>query len=431
MAWQDRLREAAYTSPGGTRLTFQYVAVKISTSKRTTVFEFPGVDEAYVQDNGHGPRTFPLRVLFSGSDHDTEAETFEAALLERGVGRLDHPFYGTFDVVPTGTITRRDDLQRAANQTTLEVTFSTSLAEVYPQLSVDLRGAVEAALLALAEAGGEQFGAAADMSTVGRQETAKAALRDDLKKIGGGLEDLSAATAKVRRAFNDAQKALDDGLDALITEPLALAGELAGLLQLPAQAGVSIRARLDGYVSLLDNIIAGPRAEPWEAIIADIVLPGRRRTVANDFHTAVLTANSVVGGAVRAVLETDFDARPFALEAADTILKMLDTSAAWQDLGFATLHDAGTGGDIDTGEAYQALYEAVQLTAGYLVELSFSLQPERRIVLGRPRTIIDLAAELYGSVSNETLDFLISSNELSGSEILEIPRGRAIVYYRA
>ena len=41
----------------------------------------------------------------------------------------------------------------------------------------------------------------------------------------------------------------------------------------------------------------------------------------------------------------------------------------------------------------------------------------------------DLDAELYGSV-DDRLDFLIESNGLTGSEILELPRGRAIVYYQ-
>jgi hypothetical protein len=70
----------------------------------------------------------------------------------------------------------------------------------------------------------------------------------------------------------------------------------------------------------------------------------------------------------------------------------------------------------------------VALTAGHLVETSFTLLQERRIVLDRERTIIDLAAELYGSV-DDRLDLLINSNDLTGSEILELPRGRTIVYY--
>ncbi len=93
-----------------------------------------------------------------------------------------------------------------------------------------------------------------------------------------------------------------------------------------------------------------------------------------------------------------------------------------------TANDGKLFEQIDTGGAYQQLQDAVALTAGFLVEISFSLKQERVIILDRNRTIIDLAAELYGSIDDQ-LDFLISSNDLSGSEILELPRGREIVYY--
>ena len=83
---------------------------------------------------------------------------------------------------------------------------------------------------------------------------------------------------------------------------------------------------------------------------------------------------------------------------------------------------------LDTGGGYQAMQRAVATAAGMLVAISFDLVPERRIVLDRARTIVDLAAELYGTVDSR-LDFLIETNGLTGSEILELPRGSTILYY--
>ncbi len=83
---------------------------------------------------------------------------------------------------------------------------------------------------------------------------------------------------------------------------------------------------------------------------------------------------------------------------------------------------------VDTGETYQQLQQSTALSAGFLVELSFTLAQERRIVLGRARTIIDLVAELYGEIDTQ-LDFFIDTNDLSGDEILELPAGREVVYY--
>ena len=122
------------------------------------------------------------------------------------------------------------------------------------------------------------------------------------------------------------------------------------------------------------------------------------------------------------VVNNQFETKTEALEAAEAVLNQFQDVADWRDSNYDAI------ADIDTGEAYQKLQEAVALTAGFLVEISFTLKQERRIVLDRARTIIDLAAELYGSVDDQ-LDFLINSNRLTGSEILELPRGREIVYY--
>ncbi len=85
MSWNDRLREAAYTSPDGTRLTFHYENVSRTFDKKTSSFEFPDADGTYIQDTGHSGRRYPMRLFFWGDDYDIDAEAFDALLRERGV----------------------------------------------------------------------------------------------------------------------------------------------------------------------------------------------------------------------------------------------------------------------------------------------------------------------------------------------------------
>ena len=185
------------------------------------------------------------------------------------------------------------------------------------------------------------------------------------------------------------------------------------MLQSPARALTNIQARLDAYGDLANSIISGDGA---------VVKPGNDSTNSNQFHTNDLYASTYVTGSVVSVVNNEFTTKTEALEAAELILTQLDDVTNWRDDNFQSLEE------VDTGSSYQQLQEAVALTAGFLVEISFSLKQERRIVLDRNRTIIDLAAELYGSVDDQ-LDFLINSNNLTGSEILELPKGREIVYY--
>jgi hypothetical protein len=108
--------------------------------------------------------------------------------------------------------------------------------------------------------------------------------------------------------------------------------------------------------------------------------------------------------------------------------------AAWRDRGYAVFTGVEFGSQIqvvDDGRAWAAASNTIYLCAGYLVSIAFTLATERTMVLDRPRTIIDLAGELYGDVSHERIDFLIESNDLTGSEIIELPRGHEIVWYPA
>lgn len=401
MGWQDRLQEAAYTSPGGARLTFEYEDVQQEFERRVAAFDFPDADGTYVQEVGRSSRRYPLRIILWGDNYDIAAAAFERALAEPGVGRLEHPAYGTVDVIPSGTITRRDDLKSAGNQAVIELTFLETIPLVYPTAQRDPAAAVVAAIDGYSEAAAAGYGDLADLATEFERAAAKNALIDGLKTVQKGLDYVARQQDGVARIFKASTDAINFGIDTLIAEPLDLAFQFTQLIQAPARAAASIGARLSAYGNLLRSTLGGDGADTSRYAESDLL------------------AGAAVSGSVLSVLNGQFETRAGAVEAAQQIIGQFDEYVLWRD--------ANAPG-VDTGEAYQQLQEAVALTAGYLVDISFSLKQERRIVLDRARTVIDLSAELYGAVDSR-LDFLINSNALSGAEILELPRGRAIVYY--
>jgi hypothetical protein len=443
-SWEDRIREAAYTSPGGIRLRFDYEGVSREYTKRTAAFEFNGVNDSYVQQNGHSSRRYPMRCFFSGPDHDLRANTFEALLLEDGVGILEHPFYGTFDVVPFGDITRRDDLKDAANQTIIEVTFWTTLGAVYPQATAHPQSEILAAIGAFDDAAADQFASASDLTGAAGRAGMKATIRKLLQTVSAGLSAISDTVTAVNKEFRDIQSLVNYGMDVLIGQPLLLARQISNLIKAPGRALTGIGLRMDAYNALADDLFGTPAARPDVALSSGSALALRTTKIANDFHCSDLFALNYVAGAINAAIaqpigedgrasrEAQFTTKPQALAAAERILDLFDRVTAWRDAGFGALSTIGgvDPAQVDTGAAYQALQQAVALTVGHLVEVSFTLVPERRIVLDRPRTIIDLCAELYGTVDDK-LDFLIATNDLTGAEILELPRFKTIKYYPA
>ncbi len=404
MSWLDRLREAAYTSPSGVRVTFHYEDVSRSFNKKTSAFEFPDADGTYVQDNGVTGRRYPLRVFFWGADYDQEAAAFEGALSERGPGLLDHPIYGQVAVVPFGEISRRDDLVSASNQAVVELTFWDTTGVVYPSSQSDPVADVLAALEVYNQASAADFASMTDLDGAVEQSKLRGTVKGLLDNVKSKMAAAAAAQAGVQRQFNAITDSIDTSIDILVGDPLALAFQTSIMIQAPARALSDIRARLDAYRNLAGSIFGQDSGD-------------RNQTL-----TLALNAQGAVSGSALSSVNNQYQTRTEALQTADDVLGQFDDLIAWRDGKYADL------GIIDIGSGYQALQSASALLAGYLVQLSFSLRQERRIVLDRNRTIIDLAAELYGSV-DDRLDFLIQTNSLTGSEILELPAGRAILYY--
>jgi prophage DNA circulation protein len=392
--------------------------VSKEVDKRTATFAFPGVDGTYVQDNGQSERRFPLRCIFTGAECDREAEAFEALLLERGQGSLEHPLYGKKNVVPFGTITRRDDLTNAANQSIIEVTFWSTVGAIYPSSGFSAKGELVQSLSKSMEKLAQTFSKAMQLDTEARRAAAKLSVREVLRNVQASLSKVAAASDSVNREFRALQSDINFGIDVLIGQPLLLARQLLNLATLPSRALAGIAARLQSYADLLDRMVNASVSSP-----ADVsIIPALRVRRSNEFHLASLMGSAAVTGSVSSVNENTFTAKPEALAAAEEILGQTEALTTWSDERYEDQ------AQIDQGEGYQALQETVAVAVGFLVEISFTLVPERAIVLDRPRTIIDLAAEIYGSI-DDRLDFLISTNKLTGSGIIELPRGRRIVYY--
>lgn len=430
MAWQDRVRRGAYAGPSGDIIEFDFEDVSRETTKRTAAFQFQGVNESYVQDNGYGGRRYPLRCIFWGDECDRIATAFELLLLEPGVGTLTHPLYGTFDVVPFGTITRRDALKSAGNQAIVEVTFWTTTGVVYPTAGPSLLNEVELSVANFNAQLAQSYGESLQNETATERANLRGTVDAGVRTANEYLRKPAEALEKGAQEFNAWQITISRGISALVGNPVLLAGQVTQMIQGPARALIGIENQIVAYADFIRSIINSDTGQPWRQVCA-CSNPRRQVTMANDWYTADLFAlNGLVSMAIAAI-SAEYKARPEALSVADYLLDELEALVAWREQGFSTLGGPGYGARInvlDTGAAYQAAQETIAYCAGYLVTLAFTLAAERAIVLDRPRTIIDLAAELYGEV-DEKLDFLIDTNNLTGSEILELPRGREIVWY--
>lgn len=440
MPWQDRLREAAYRSPGGTRTVFSYEDVSRVAEKKTAAFDFPDADGTLVQDLGQKGRRYPLRVIFYGDDHDTQADAFEATLLERGAGVLEHPRYGQVDVVPFGEITQRDDLKTSANQTILEVVFWATLGTAYPTGQQDGAAQALSAIDEYTAAAAGELENALRINTQFERVTFRDQWSGFLDNVTSALSEVAEAQEDVQRQFNDIKDSINRGLDVLVAEPLTLAFQTLALIKAPAQAVSQIERRLEGYGNLADSIVNGGsnRIGTGSAGRARTVRPTNDSRAANELASRVVFAQGATAGAVVAAMSSaqsnqmdgGFSTQPQAIAAAEQLLDRFDQVASWADENYRALDSTGIEKRpvVDTGASYQQLQKAVSLAAGFLVLLAFNLRQERRITLDRARSLFDFVGEYYGDI-DANLDFFINTNNLTGSEILELPKGKTVVVY--
>lgn len=455
MPWQFRLRPGSYTVNGVTS-NFQYEDLRKIVRKKTIAHEFPGVDGTYIRDLGIFGTVYPMRIFFSGDAHDIEASVFENLLRQTvpAGGQLNHPLYGVKTVLPVGEITRIDPVKTAGNQTIFEMEFWETIPGLYPSA-----GGVSTAMV---DIGVETFAPVSATVFLGATQLTQASkLAEFLSTLtalkNGAVKGMALAldgTSRLANSVARADRLLSSTLDTFIGGPLTIAFQFQQLLSAPARSSSLLRRRLEAYQNLADSIFGGNGTGAGggtgtSASGAGIVDPGtgvagRAVDASNLFHANRLVAESVVLAVVLAVSAEEFASKTEATDAAFTLIALFNSFAAWSDANFQVLAQASQGPDItqqnasgpgaiDTGESYQALLNVVQLTLQYLISTAFTLEPERVRVEGFDRTVLDLAAELYGESDDLTLDEradeLIRTNDLTGDQILELKAGTRIRYY--
>lgn len=412
MSWEDRLKEAIYTSPGGTEFQFTYENVSEENVKNTVAYTFPDADGSFVQDLGKQGRKYPLRCIFHGENYDIEALSFVNGLLEKGIGQLQHPIYGSIDVVPFGAITRRDDLKSGAGVAFIDVVFFETNNLLFPTSQDDPESDVLDAIEDYNKAARFVYNETTSLKTTSEQAVARPNFKKKLEQSRATIRQIAEKTPSVLNTFDGIYDSIINSLDTLLGDPLTLASQTLLMLEKPADSVSSIKDKLDSYEFVLSQILNQANA-----------LLGLDSENSNNFHADDLFASTYVVGSVKSAVNTTFEIKTDALNAADIILTQMDELTVWRDDNYASLEE------IDTGESYDELFNAVSILAGFLVEISFTLKQEKVFFLDRSRNFIELTFELYGDVDDETLNFFINTNNLTGSQIIELPIGQKIVYY--
>lgn len=460
--WRGRMSDRiSLISPDGTEIEASWRGDSREAGKKLGIFEFPGIKGNIVQDLRLNSVKYSIPLYFSGKDCDRLAQRFAAAAGERGVWTVTHPVHG-FHELQLVSYKETTDLVTNGGYILVETDWIEPIDETSLQTAAELAGLLDGDVDELNITAAEQF--AEDLKATTE------ALQQDIARVSRGIQNLSDAALGPLFSVVDSldnlvlavQRGLQDTLQAAIFEPLSLAGQIQQLIQLPMLGANDLVARLDYYDDLSERLLgtlpaAATAAARNALLVTELALLGgvaARAKIATTGISAAQSGRVIAPGRVTAAQVATgaaptsqtlpgtgtFSAAGGSIpvtreQAVSATLQIVDDFAS----SIAALESAQSNflnNSIDlqffaTRRSYPVAAKLVARTARFLLLSSFDMAVERRIVLAKPRSPIEIVVTEYGTLGpgDMNLDFFIWSNELSGREVYLLPAGREVVIY--
>ena len=418
MASTYDLREACYTSPSGKKFYFEYDSnLSSETDLKTATFTFPDRDGALVVPLGLGGRRFSFSCNFFGSRCLKQANEFEDGLKERGYGELVHPLYGVHKVVPTGSISRSDDVVAGINISSVSVTFAETLIDVdVINSEVVSEDEIDSKMDEYEEKSTWEYVKDFVVDRVQDAIWAANMLRAGLNFVAQNLQKIANFEKKILSKFNSLQNELLSSIDNIVSSIDDVAIQTIKLIRLPANAAINASAKVEGYAAAARGIIRNFKNDPANITNAK-----------NQWAATRLMLQSLIvacaGGVAVSISKSNLTlrSREEAVRIATDIAELYDEIIEFEE------KNVGKDFFVETGEGYNSMRDVVSMSIQHIIECSFSLPNRKSIILGEDRQIIELVYELYGNL--DKLDEFIIDNNLNYNEIEVIPMGREVAYY--
>lgn len=420
MTAQERLRPIiTMTSPDGNVFKALYQGSPRSKSKKLGIFSYPQFKGEIVQDLDINSSRYPMTIYFQGPDHDKEADLFYKSFDERGQWEVIHPVHGVLPLQPI-----------SINENNLPVensSFTSFDLEWIEPANITVFLTPEEAIAAVeAQAKKTNLSLLDQLSklkqdTFAKIQAAKAAIDAVTNVIDSVIGPIAATVTELNDAFNQIQGSIQNLLDSAILDPLQLLGQITNLVQLPALALNDFQARFESYKEAAESIFG---FNPDTATDENFNV-----TLINELTLgAILVASAQIGAS------SDFTTRSQVIDGADQSAQLLLDITNNLDVQQA-LYDSV---DIDNqyfsqSSAYNDILYLSALSQRALLLSLFDLSIEKRFILKKQRSTLEITATEYGALGNADSDFLwdllISSNNLQGNDILILPAGREVVIY--
>lgn len=417
MSYLDRLEKLGYQSPKRKVFTLLFDEVSRSQTKKVAINEFPYQDEANVQDLGNANLKIPITCYINGPNYDREADRFWKSLNEPGAGILDHPRWGSIDVIPI-SYSQTEKFVDGMGFATFAIefvqyfedaaSFPSSLFNQIAGLVDAVIGAIDSILTIETQVRRTIRNAKRlQGSVISETNRIKARSQGVASSIQGKSKSFLQKTADARNSLNAAVNKFNRNIDSLVSQPAQLLRETIGLLRVANRIQASILQKVQTYSDIISDI-SKQFAEPG--------------AVFSDYEANIQGYMAVASGL--ALAESTTEGGIATRNEAISILEKLTSIK----LLIQNINDTVStfGGSLDY-EVVKQILLTISRAQRILLDSTLTLPSERVVILEKDTTPIQFVYELTGSI--DRLDELMNYNRFISNAILMIPKGTNVRYY--
>lgn len=422
MSWLNELKdEIVFKSPNGNNFYALWRQNESRFEKKLGIFSIPKFNGDIVQDMGSKSLYYPITAYFDGMSHNRDAKEFiESLSTEFGQWEVVHPVKGPLILQ---LISCREIMNPVdnGNYTGFEMEWIKP-ANLTRLISLEeLAAAIISAVLVLAE----------DLTTQLKQIRSDAyatiqSVINTLNKIAGFMDsvisEIAATVALAQESYNSARAAFDNAIENFgigNSDPSDIASAMVDMATAPLQATTDFTTVYTGYSTLT----------------ADIITLAPENTSDEDYNVAqsqdfgVSVSLLAIG---QSITTSVFASRSEIISAMENLKTVFDDSVNAMDL----VQDAFSSVRIDfqyysQSQSYTSLLNLYTLLMRYLIGQFYNLKSEKIFTLKNRRSPLEIAVTEYGELGEDDFyyDLFLTSNHLSGKDILLLPAGREVLVY--
>lgn len=386
-------------------------------SKKSNRKKIQDVSDTF-KDFGIGGRDLNLKFYFFGENHATESEAFENALCETGKSKLQIPYRAPFTVNVLDFEVAND--LKIVNQTVISVQFHQTSHTKFPTAVKSQKKAIKnMATLQSAKIAETLETTVSDIQGEVRQNSFVSSFSAALNKVNGILTEVNNVSVNSIMA------------DIMGQDVLSNVGTIAAQLQTAFREVGRLKTTVSDFTDFnFGNLVNLSALSALTSIINAFKIRGYYKTK-SDIDKLVINKS---GGDMALLAEAEtaadktFTTRKEAVEAASDLKENFED---WNDFieneleNITDLSDA----PIDDG----GMRDVINKTVNAIIEESFDLKIEKRIILTEATTPFELAykyyAEDFATDPDGTVDYLIKTNDLADDEFFMLEVGRAVKIY--